>query len=209
MRPVPLTPPGANPVGPNHLSVKPATRKTILAVIAVVAVLAVVLRGLGRVWWCECGSPALWSRDIWSSHNSQHLLDPYSFTHFLHGLVFYFLLWAALRRVAPVATRGALALVIEALWEMVENTDFLIERYRQSTISLDYYGDCVLNSLGDLLACGLGYLVAAWIPTWASVALFVLIEGVLLAWIRDSLILNVWMLLVPSEAIKQWQMGKS
>src|SRR5262245_22437002 len=120
-----------------------------------VGVLAVILAGtalalaaMGRVWWCEAGDTALWSGDIWTRHNSQHLADPYTISHVLHGIALYGALWLLLRRRAGPVVRIAIALAIEVAWELIENTDTMIERYRAVTISLDYYGDSIVNSLG-------------------------------------------------------------
>lgn len=161
---------------------------------------------MGRIWWCECGEPDLWSWHIWSRHNSQHVIDPYTFTHVMHGILFYGLFRLLLgSRLAGL--RAILAIGVEAAWEIAENTSWLIDRYRESTISLDYYGDSVINSLADILACLGGYALAATIPVWLSVAGVAVTEVVLLIWIRDSLLLNVVMLIRPIEAIKTWQMG--
>lgn len=178
-----------------------------IAVAAAIALLAaIVLAGMGRTIWCGCGSLVPWSWDIWSRHNSQHLLDPYSFTHVLHGVVFYALARALAGR-APLDVRFALAVAAESAWEVVENTDRVITHYREATISLDYYGDSVLNSLSDITAAALGFFVASRLPWWGSLAMFVAFEIALALWIRDSLVLNVVMLLYPIEAIRSWQMG--
>jgi hypothetical protein len=171
-----------------------------------IACAGLVLHFMGRRPWCACGAPVPWSWDIWSSHNSQHLIDPYAFTHFLHGLIFYAVLRWALRGRWPLA-RVLLALAVELAWEIGENTNTVINAYRESTISLNYYGDSLLNSLGDVAALALGYLAAARIPVWLALALFAAIEGVLLLAIRDSLLLNVLMLLYPVPALKVWQMA--
>ncbi len=168
--------------------------------------MAVVLRSLGRVWWCRCGQPDLWSWHVWSVHNSQHLIDPYTFTHVLHGLLFCALLYLLLDRRFGVI-RLSLGLAVEAVWEILENTNWVIERYREATISLDYFGDSIVNSLADVLACALGYALAVWLPSRLSLAGFVATEIILLTWIRDSLFLNILMLIWPIEAIKIWQMG--
>ncbi len=165
-----------------------------------------ILRLIGRTWWCSCGSPVPWSWEIWSSHNSQHLIDPYTFTHALHGLVFF----AALRFLpSKIAShsRFLIALTVECAWEILENSPMIIERYREATISLDYYGDSIANSLFDIVACMAGYLFASKVRWWWSLALFAVIEVILLMTIRDCLILNVVMLVWPIEAIKQWQGG--
>jgi len=165
-----------------------------------------LLHGQGRLWICSCGQVWLWAGDIWSSHNSQHLLDPYSFTHVLHGVLFYGLLvW--LRPGLPLPWRLCLATLIEAAWEVVENSEFVIQRYRETTMALGYEGDTIVNSLGDIVVCGLGFMLARQLGFRRSVIFFVATELALLLWIRDSLILNVIMLLYPIEGIKAWQVG--
>ena len=177
-----------------------------LGALLFLALVAVVLRAMGRPWWCAAGDTSLWSGDVWSRHNSQHLLDPYTFTHVLHGLALYALVWAVGRGVRP-AGRAWIAFVIEAAWEIVENTDTVIARYRAATMSLDYFGDSVANSLGDVTACMAGYYAAGVLPVAVSVATFLFVDAVLLWRIRDSLLLNVLMLVHPVDAVKQWQMG--
>jgi hypothetical protein len=174
--------------------------------VAAVALAVCQLRSQGRLWWCACGQFNAWAGDVWSSHNSQHLLDPYSFTHVLHGVLLYGLVrWACPR--SSQAWRMCLAIAIEALWEVFENSDFVIHRFRAVTMALDYQGDTIANSLGDILNCGVGVVLARRLGLWGSLVLFVVTELVLILWIRDSLLLNVWMLLCPSDWIKTWQMG--
>jgi hypothetical protein len=191
----------------------PETRKHIARVAAVAAGLAlgaaIVLSAMGHTLWCKCGSPVPWAFDVWSMHNSQHLFDPYSFTHVLHGLAFYAVMWAATAggRVVPVRWRAILAATLEAGWEILENSPVVINRYREATISLDYFGDSVLNSMSDITMCMLGFYIAWKLPWKASLAFFVITEIVLLLWVHDSLIVNILQLVHPSEAIKQWQMG--
>ena len=177
------------------------------ALVVVLGVTALVLHAMGRPWWCRAGDLVPWSGDIWSSHNSQHVADPYTLTHAVHGIVFYGLLWLTLGRVAGVTARAGIALGIETTWEIGENTNAMIERYRATTISLDYYGDSVVNSVGDILAFVLGYAAAGAIPTWVSVASVVAAETLLIFWIRDNLLLNVLMLIHPIAAVKAWQHG--
>jgi hypothetical protein len=182
-----------------------STGWSILATLAVIALMMGYLRSQGRPWWCTCGSLALWSGDIWSSHNSQHLFDPYSFTHVLHGLLFFGLLqWLCPR--LPLGWRLCIAVIIEAGWEALENSKFVINRYRTATISLDYFGDAVLNSVGDILSCIFGFFLARFLGFWQSVIFFILVEALLVASIRDSLLLSVIMLVHPFDAIKEWQM---
>lgn len=196
-------PSSAVPIGGGH-----ATRRWrhALAAVIVLAGVAAALAAMGRDWWCRAGDGGLWSGNVWSQHNSQHLLDPYTFTHIQHGLVLYAVLWAVCRNVAGLATRAWIAFLLESAWEVLENTDAVIERYRAATISLDYYGDSVANSLGDIVACMVGYLAAGVLPVAVSLLGFFVIDAVLLWWIRDSLLLNVLMLVHPLETVKQWQM---
>lgn len=175
-----------------------------LAIVAVLAVTAYQLRSEGRLWWCSCGYLLLWSNDPWSSDNSQHLLDPYSFTHLLHGFVLCGLLAVVAAWLSP-AWRLWLAVSIEAVWEVVENSEFVIRRYRQETAALGYHGDTIVNSLGDILVCGLGFVLARYLGARRTLALFVMTEVVLVFWIRDSLLLNVLMLIYPVDAIRDWQ----
>lgn len=174
--------------------------------VGIVSVTCLILSGMGRTWWCAQGDWSPWSWEIWSAHNSQHLLDPYTATHVLHGVVFFGALRLLLGTRLP-EVRAIVAVLIEAAWEIVENTDRVIQHYRETTISLDYDGDAVLNSAADIAAMGLGYWIASRLPGWASVVGFLATELVLALWIRDSLLLNVLMLLWPIEAVKTWQLG--
>ena len=181
-------------------------RKTLpwLAVVVVLAGSAYQLRSQGRLWICSCDYVLLWSGDAWSSDNSQHLLDPYSFTHVLHGFVFCGLLALVVPRISA-AWRLWMAVLIEAVWEVVENTEFVIDRYREETAALGYTGDTVLNSLSDIVLCGIGFGLAHRLGFRLTFALFLVTEAVLAAWIRDGLTLNVIMLIYPIEAIREWQ----
>lgn len=172
---------------------------------AVALAAAYQLHRQGRIFWCACGRPFLWDGDIWSLHNSQHLFDPYSFTHVLHGVIFCGLAWLAFPRLRLVWRLWA-ATVAEALWEILENTQFVIQRYREATIGLGYEGDSIANSMGDLACCALGFMLAWRLGVRRSVILFVVTELALLVTVRDNLTLNVLMLLCPIDAIKSWQM---
>jgi hypothetical protein len=147
-----------------------------------------------------------WVGDASGPENSQHLADPYSFTHVTHGV----LLYGVLHLVAPgaaVATRAVLAVALESGWEVLENSGPIIDRYRAATIALGYYGDSVVNSIGDILACLAGFMLASRLPVWATVFATIGLEAALLLWIRDSLLLNLVMLVYPLEAVKRWQLG--
>jgi hypothetical protein len=177
-----------------------------LAVAATLVLVVVQLRMQQRVWFCECGSLRFWVSDPNSLHTSQHLTDPYTFTHMQHGLVLWWVVaWLTKRWQPP--WQLWLVLAIEGGWEIVENTRFVIDRYREATAALGYTGDSLLNSLGDILACWLGAVLArrlGWNATWV---LFFAVEVLLLVTIRDSLLLNVLMLFCPIPAIKAWQLG--
>jgi hypothetical protein len=177
-----------------------------LVAVAILGAHVLVLRAEGRRWWCACGSPALWTSDARGPHNSQHLLDPYSFSHVTHGVLFYGLLWVVARRVAP-HWRFCMAVGLEAVWEMAENSDAVIDRFRAGTAAVGYHGDTVANSVGDMLCCALGFVLARRLGLLWSVVLAVVIEAALLIWIRDNLPLDVLMLVWPSDAIKAWQAG--
>lgn len=190
-----------------HSPPPPFRRLVFPFVVAGLLVLtAVLLRLEGRIVWCACGRWAPWAGDIWSSHNSQHLLDPYSFTHVLHGVLVCGLFAWLLPRLT-VRWRFALAVLAEAAWEVLENSPLIIQRYREATIGLGYEGDSILNSMADLLCCALGFILARWLGFRRSAILFVVVELALLVWVRDNLTLNILMLTCPIEAVKQWQMG--
>ncbi|HEY9401541.1 MAG TPA: DUF2585 family protein [Pyrinomonadaceae bacterium] len=177
-----------------------------LAIATATTIAALQLRRQGRLWSCECGRVLVWAGDAWGADNSQHLFDPYSFTHVLHGFVFCGVLaWAGPR--VRWQWRLALAVSIEALWEVVENSATVINRYREATLALGYQGDTIINSVGDIFACALGFLLARRLGWHLTLIAFALTEIVLLIWIRDSLLLNVLMLLYPVDAIKAWQMN--
>lgn len=157
---------------------------------------------MGRPPLCTCGRVALWGPV--GPTQSQMLLDWYSASHVVHGLLFYALLWLVLRR-WPAGWRFLVALCIEAAWEVAENTPMVIDRYRSATAALGYSGDSILNSMSDIAMMALGFLAARKLPLWASILLVLALELVPLAVIRDNLFLNVWMLLLPSQAVLEWQ----
>ncbi len=142
-----------------------------------------------------------------SSENSQHISDWYTFSHIIHGFAFYGIFWLVGRGRWPLGLRLVLALVLESAWEILENTPMVINRYRATTIALDYYGDSVLNSVSDILAMAFGFFLAMRLPVWLIVTLTVVMELAVGYWIRDNLTLNIIQLLYPIEAILKWQQG--
>ena len=178
----------------------------VLAVAGLLALLAIVLLAMGRVPWCTCGYVKLWHGVVMSSENSQHITDWYTFSHIVHGFGLYGILWLVGRSWA-LGLRLTLATAVEVSWEIIENTEFVINRYRDATIALDYYGDSVINSAADVLACILGFLLAARLPVWATVALAVAMEAVVGYVIRDSLTLNIIMLIHRSRRSKRGRAG--
>lgn len=187
------------------------TQRTILwpisLAIAVTIGMAFVLWTQGRVWWCKSGDWAIYINQAWnSSHTSQHLFDPYSFTHVLHGVLAFWLAGLIFSKL-DIRWRFLIAVIGEAGWEILENSSYVIEKYRENTASLDYFGDSILNSVGDVIACSVGFWIAVKLGWWKSLIFFAAVEMALLLWIRDGLLLNIVMLIHPMEWIKHWQMG--
>jgi hypothetical protein len=183
-----------------------ADHRPWFAVGFIIAAAVVILDLEGRGWWCPAGDLVPWSWQIWSQHNSQHVVDPYSFTHVLHGILEYWLLGLLFPKLKPI-WRLVIAVFVEASWEVTENSSYVIDRYRRETISLDYFGDSIVNSVSDIVCCATGFAIAHKLRFWKSFVLFLATEITLILWIHDSLVINIIMLLWPIEAIKKWQLG--
>jgi hypothetical protein len=168
---------------------------------------AAILHLMGQPWISASGTVKLWQGVVQSSENSQQIADWYSLSHVVHGFIFYGVLSLVLPRRIGFAARLALALGIEIAWELLENTDLVIDRYREATISLDYHGDSVLNSVFDTLWMAAGFFLASRLPWQATVALALVLELAAVWAIRDNLTLNILMLVHPTEAVRAWQAG--
>jgi hypothetical protein len=180
-------------------------RSTSIYAMTILTAAVVVLLAMGRIPFCKCGIISLWSSDVQSNQQSQQLTDPYTFTHIIHGAILYGLLWLIFGKRVPTASRFLLAAALESGWEILENTDFVINRYREATISLDYYGDSIFNSIGDIFAMMFGFWLALKLPARITAMMMLAIDLALLFLIRDSLAVNIIMLIHPIEVIKQWQ----
>jgi hypothetical protein len=184
----------------------PASWRDAALALALVALAATLLLGIGRVPTYRYGPFRLYAGNVHGDENSQQLTDPYTFTHVTHGILFYGILALTAGR-TPLMLRALIAVAVETTWEVLENTDAVIRRYRAATIAQGYDGDSVVNSIGDIAAAVLGFALAAMLPVRATIALAIALEVTLLVWIRDDLALNILMLIWPLDGIRAWQNG--
>jgi len=180
-------------------------RMHVLVLILIVSITALIELLMGRISICKCGYVSLWYGNTYGSGNSQHLSDWYTFSHIIHGFIFYGFLWLVARRL-PVRTRLILAIIIECIWEIAENSPLIINRYRAVTSALDYTGDSVINSISDVLAAGFGFYLANKVKIGWIIFLMIFFELFTLYKVRDNLTLNVIMLIHPIKAIQTWQL---
>lgn len=174
--------------------------------LGIIFVSVFILNFYGRNWWCDCGYVKFWDGTLNGPNDAQHFSDYYTFSHIIHGLAFFGILWLVARRL-PLGLRFVFAVMIEEAWELFENSNFMIQRYRDITIANAYQGDSILNSTSDVLFMSLGFFLAWKLPLWASIILIIAMEVVVGFLIRDNLTLNILMLLYPVQVIKKWQMG--
>lgn len=184
----------------------------IASLVSLCAIVAIVELLSGRSPLGPDGHFGWWDGDIWSSENSQRVADAYSFSHIIHGMLFYGFLWCVWRFL-PERLKGKFprkywflaALIIEAGWELLENSPLIINRYREATIALGYVGDSVLNSTCDVIMMAVGFVIARFSRVSTVIILIIILELGCLWWVRDNLTLNVLMLVHPSQSIKAWQ----
>ncbi|PIN81251.1 hypothetical protein COV11_02305 [Candidatus Woesearchaeota archaeon CG10_big_fil_rev_8_21_14_0_10_30_7] len=181
-----------------------STIKYVLISASLIIAASLILYFMGQPLICKCSYIKLWHGVVFSSENSQHIFDWYTPSHIIHGVLFFGLLWLLMKKLS-FGFRFLIATILEAGWEIFENTDMVINRYREATISLDYFGDSVINSFADMLAMVLGFFLVRKLPVWASITIVVVLELFVGYFIHDNLILNIIMLIYPIKMVLAWQ----
>ncbi len=184
------------------------SRNHVLAAAGLALFALAILFGMDRPPICECGNIKLWHGAVQSAENSQHLSDWYTFSHIIHGFLFYGFGYWLFRKQPEAARLGfalCLAVFIEGFWEILENSPIIIDRYREATFAFGYAGDSIINSMADIGWMTLGFFAARRMPVKWTVTIAVIFELFTLYTIRDNLTLNVLMLTFPIEAVKVWQ----
>ncbi len=190
-----------------HMSSRTRSQMFVAGMVAAsLLITAAILHAMGRVPYCTCGL-GFGTFSAWGTETSQHLVDPYSLSHVLHGILFFAALWL-LRKKLSIRTCLFIALWVEIGWEILENSPLIIDRYRANTASLDYYGDSILNATGDILSMLFGFWLASKLRWYWSLVIIILLELGMLYFYRDNLTLNVLMLVWPIDAVREWQMAR-
>lgn len=181
-----------------------SSRISWLVISGMILALGLILYFMGQPVICECGYVKFWHGDPVSNQNSQHLTDWYTLSHIIHGVLFFWVInWLAPDW--PVGLKLLVAVIPEVAWEIIENTDMVIEYYRQNTVSVEYAGDSVVNSVMDVVSMVVGFGLALWLPWPVVLVALLLMEGAALIFIRDNLLLNIIMFVYPFDFISEWQ----
>lgn len=188
-------------------------RDYLFIFLGIIVVQILVLFFIGREAICTCGFIKLWEGDVMSASNSQQIADWYTFSHIMHGFIFYgffvFISKKFFGRVGglPLGLIFIGAVLLEVGWEIIENSTWIINYYRNNTVSLGYIGDSILNSVFDVIWMAIGFVMARKLPVWIIITLIVIFELMTGLIVRDGLLLNILMFIYPAEAIKVWQMA--
>lgn len=182
-------------------------RTTLLFGTLIITLQGAALFMMGQPPICECGFVKIWEGVVLSSGNSQHLTDWYTFSHIIHGFIFYWLLGRFFPKMS-LGARFLIAVAIETGWEISENTPWVIDHYRQQALAQGYIGDSVINSVFDTLAMVAGFVATRFSPVWLVIALAIGMELWTGITIRDNLFFNILGFFVQPEFIQNWQMGK-
>lgn len=180
----------------------------IIGIVGLLLAQAVVLFVFGQPGICDCGFVKVWEGVVLSSGTSQHISDWYTFSHIIHGFLFYALLWWLFPKMS-FGVRLLIAMGIEITWEIAENTPWVIQAYREQALAQGYMGDSVLNSVLDTVFMMLGFWFARKAPIMATIAIGLFFELWVAYVIRDNLTLNILNFIYQFDFIHRWQSGGS